>query len=266
MASFVRQIEASWKSHQSVRALEASVRIQVAEAFDAWERGDETAHSIRWRLERIVRSAYRSAAAVGVAHVSAQSEIPGWRPVGVFTTDYLQGLLADVRRNLRDYKASDHGPEARRRAVSRIEHSAGVGATRGYTDAVLETNRELKDFGFLLRKLWLANFIDNTPCEFCQALHGREVELEEDFPTDQNLLKVYGDLKGPPRHPRCKCRIVILHVSLENLFEKISVDDQDDMSTNTLTTDEIQALPTRVFSFFTTGLRKVISFLRGRNS
>lgn len=203
MSSFRDQLDESQRAHATIHALEARVRAQVAEAFEAWERGEESAQTIRYRLERIVRAAYRSAASVAVAHTSSQSEIPGWRPVGVFNTDYLQGLLADVRRNLRAYKAGPKNDVTRRRAISRIEHSAGVGATRGYTDATLETNRELKDFGFLVRKLWLANFVNNQPCDFCVELHGTEVPLEESFPTDQNKLKVYGDLKGPPRHPRC---------------------------------------------------------------
>lgn len=262
MASFGDQIEASGRSHEAVKALEASVRLQVEEAIQAWERGEETAHSIRWRLERIVRDAYRSTAAVGVAHVSRQSGIPGWRPVGVFNTVYLQGLLADVRRNLRAYKASSRTAVDRTRLISRTEHSAGVGATRGYTDAVLETNRELRDFGFLVRKLWLANFVNNVPCEFCQALHGTEVPLDDDFPTDTNLLKVYGDLKGPPRHPRCKCRLVILHVRLENFFERLNVDAPGE-ATDTLSTSEIQAMPRGVFQTITRGLRKIIQWLRG---
>ncbi len=262
MGSFRDQLEASKRSHEAVKALEASVRLQVEEAFQAWERGEESAQSIRWRLERIVRDAYRSASAVGVVHTSAQAGIPGWRPVGVFNTDYLQGLLADVRRNLRSYKASAKTPVDRRRAISRIEHSAGVGATRGYTDSVLETNRELRDFGYMVRKLWVANFIDNDPCDFCVELHGMEVPFEDDFPTDANLLKVYGDLKGPPRHPRCKCRLVVLHVRLENLFERINLESPDE-ATNTMSTREIQSLPRGVFKLITDGLKKIIRWLRG---
>ncbi len=263
MASFGEQIEASRVSHLAVRALEVSVRLQISDAINAWERGEFTAQSIRWELERIIRDAYRSAAAVGVSHVSGQSGIPGWRPVGVFNTDYLQGLLADVRRNLREYKASAKDDTARRRAISRLAHSAGVGATRGYTDSVLETNRELRDFGFMVRKLWAANFENNTPCEFCQALHGTEVPLDHDFPTDRNILKVYGDLKGPPRHPRCKCRLIVIHVRLENLFESLDLEDPTDGSTDTLSTTEIQAMPESVFRLVTRGLRKIIRWVKG---
>lgn len=261
MASFGEQIEASRRSHEAVRALEETVRRQVAEAFRAWDRGELDARSIRWRLEAIVRSAYRSAAAVGVSHTTGQAEIPGWKPVGVFGTDYLDALLADVRRNLREFKASDRGFRARRRAISRIQHSAGVGATRGYTDGVLESNRELSDFGFMLRKLWLANFVNNTPCEFCVALHGTEVPLQESFPADTNRLKIYGDLKGPPRHPRCKCRLTVLHVTLENAFEVLDIESPEG-PTGTMTTDEVKRLPDDFFQSIIGMLRRVARFLR----
>lgn len=264
MASFGDQIESSRQAHLAVRALEERVRLQIVEVFEAWERGEETAQSVRWRLENVVRSAYRSAAAVGVSHLAGESGIPGWRPVGVFNTAYLQGLLADVRRNLRDYKASGRTEKDRRRAIFRIKHSAGVGAMRGYTDSVLVSANELRDFGFMVRKFWVANFVNNTPCEFCQALHGMEVPLNANFPTDSNLLKVYGDLKGPPRHPQCKCRLVILLVRLENLFERLNVDaPPSGATTNTMTTSEIQSLPTGIFSLVTRGLRKIIRFLKG---
>lgn len=263
MAGFGEQVEASRVSHTAVRALEASVRRQVEEAFFAWEGGEETPQSIRWRLEAIIRDAYRTAAAVGVAHVSGQAGIPGWRPIGVFRTSYLDGLISDVRRNLREYKASDRGDAAKRRAISRISHGAGVAATRGYTDAVLETSRELDDFGFRLRKIWVANFVNNVPCEFCQALHGVEVDLDEDFPTDQNKLKIYGDLKGPPRHPRCRCRVVILHVRFDNFFDTLDLDDPDAADNDTITTEEVQAMDAGLFGFFTRGLRRLIRYLRG---
>jgi hypothetical protein len=264
MAGFARQIEDSRVAHLAVRALEESVRRAVTEAFDAWDAGDEDAQTIRHRLERIIREAYRSAAAVGVAYTVQQAGIPDWKPVGVFNTAYLTELLADVRRNLRDYKASERDEVARRRAVSRVAHSAGVAATRGYTDAVLEASRELEDFGFRLRKLWVANFVNNTPCEFCAALHGTEVPLDDDFVTDENKLKIYGDLKGPPRHPRCKCRLVMLHVRFDNFFDSFDLDEPIETDNDTITTEEIQAMDAGLFGMFTRGLRKLISFLRRR--
>ena len=110
---------------------------------------------------------------------------------------------------------------------------------------MLESSRELDDFGFRLRKLWVANFVNNTPCEFCQALHGTEVGLDEDFPTDLNKLKIYGDLKGPPRHPRCRCRLLILHVRFDNFFDSLDLDDPQPSDNDTITTEEIHHVPSR---------------------
>lgn len=94
------------------------------------------AQTVRYRLEAIVRAAYRTSAAVAAEHTARQSEIPGWYPQGqIFNTQYLKDLISDIRRNLRDYKSSDKEDKARRKALLRMQHSAGVGAQRGYTDA-----------------------------------------------------------------------------------------------------------------------------------
>lgn len=262
MASFGEQLHAAKQAHLAASALESTVRQEIAATFDAWDAGQYTPQSVRYRLEAIIRTAYRTSAAVAAAHASRQSGIPGWTPAEVFNTDYLQNLLADVRRNLREYKASDRGEAARRRAVLRMQHSAGVAAQRGYTDAMVESYSELADFGFHLRKVWLANFVNNTPCEYCAALHGTEVGLHEDFPTGDNRLKVYGDLKGPPRHPRCRCYLAILVVTLENAFEALDVDDPD-TPPQTMSTDDVKSMPALIFRAVVKALQKVISFVKG---
>lgn len=262
MASFGEQLRAARQAHLAVSSLELTVRQQIASAFDAWERGEYSAQSIRWRLEAIIRSAYRTSAAVAAAHAAREADIPGWTPAEVFSTEYLANLLADVRRNLREYKASDRGEAARRRAVLRMQHSAGVAAQRGYTDAMIESYSELEDFGFRLRKVWLANFVNNTPCEYCTALHGTEVGLHEDFPTGDNRLKTYGDLKGPPRHPRCRCYLAILIVTLENSFEALDIETPSS-PIQTMSTDDVKSMPVRVFRAVVKTLQKIISFVRG---
>lgn len=262
MASFEEQLQAARQAHLAASALESSVRQQIAASFDAWDRGEYSAQSIRWRLEAIVRSAYRTTASVASAHVSRESGIQGWVPSEVFNTEYLANLLSDVRRNLREYKSSDRGEVARRRAVLRMQHSAGVASQRGYTDAMISGYTELQDFGFRLRKVWLANFVNNTPCDYCRALHGTEVGLHENFPMGDNLLKVYGDLKGPPRHPRCRCYLAILVVSLENALESLDIEHPTPAS-KTMSTDDVKRMPTKVFRAIVKTLRKIISFVRG---
>lgn len=127
---------------------------------------------------------------------------------------------------------------------------------------MISSYTELQDFGFHLRKVWLANFVNNTPCDYCRALHGTEAGLHEDFPTGDNRLKVYGDLKGPPRHPRCRCYLAILIVSLENAFEALDIEKPTPVP-QTMSTDDVKRMPVRVFRAIVKTLQKIVSFVRG---
>ena len=261
MASFGEQLLAAKKAHLAAIALEESVRQQIKETFNAWDSGEYTAQSVRWRLEAIVRAAYRTSAAVATAHVVDASGLQGWTPPEVFTTPYLTTLIADIRRNLREFKASDRGDVARRRAILRMQHGAGVAAQRGYTDAMVGGFGELADFGFRLRKVWIANFTNNDPCEHCRALHGQEVSLHEEFPADPEL-KVFGDLLGPPRHPRCQCYLAILLVSLENALEALDIEDPTP-APQTMSTEDVRNMPGKIFTAVVKTLQRVVSFFRG---
>lgn len=268
MSSFGDQIEAARGTNIAVQSIEAMARSQVTEAFVGWAHGEYTDVSIRWRLESIIRNAYRSAAAIGIAHVGVQAGLPRWKPrwlpKGALRSHYLDGLVADVQRNLRDYKASPQTEVDLTRAISRISHSAGVAASRGQTDALRRSAKELATHhGFLLRKVWVANFADHTPCELCAALHGTEVDLEDEFPTDARL-KVYGDLTGPPRHPHCSCFLVILVVGLENYQEEGSDSAlaTHGLAPESMTTEDVKNLPPRFFGKILAWLRKFISTLR----
>ena len=265
MSGFREQLQSAAHAHAAASALEAVVRADITRTFEAWDSGTYNAQTVRYRLERIVRQAYRGSAAVAAEHAVRQSGIPGWTPAETFNTDYLQNLLEDVRRNLREYKSSDHSEQARRRAVLRMQHSAGVAAQRGYTDQMIDAYSELADFGYRLRKVWLANLINNTPCEHCRALHGTEVGLHENFPTRKNDLKVYGDLKGPPRHPRCRCYLAILVVSLENALEALDIENPGP-APQSMTTDEVKAMPNTVFRAVVKTLQRVVSFFRGSSN
>lgn len=263
MAGYGEQLQAAKNAHLAATSLELLVRQEIANVFSAWENGEYTAQSVRWKLESIIRTAYRTSASVAAQHAARQSGIPGWEPSEVFTSDYLTDLIADIRRNLREYKASDQGEKARRRAVLRMQHGAGVAAQRGYTDSMIASYAELEDFGYRLRKVWLANFVNNDPCEHCRALHGVEVGLHEEFPLPTlRKLAVYGDLKGPPRHPRCRCYLAILVVSLENAFEDLDIETPTP-SPETMTTDDVKKMPNKIWGAVVKTLRKIVSFVKG---
>lgn len=262
MAGFRDQLQSAARAHAAASALESVSRDQIAIIFDRWDAGEYTAQNVRYRLEAIIRRAYRGSASVAAEHAVRESGIPGWSPAEVFSTDYLQSLLSDVRRNLREYKSSDRTELDRRRAVLRMQHSAGVAAQRGYTDQMISSYSELEEFGYRVRKVWLANLVNNTPCEHCLALHGTEVGLHENFPIASNRLKVYGDLKGPPRHPRCRCYIAILTVSLENALSPLDIEDPPPPAL-TMTTDEVKRMPGPIFRAVVKTLRRIVSFIRG---
>lgn len=264
MSSYLDQIKAAKAANRAVTTLETGARAQIAEAFGDWDQGKLDAQTVRYRLEAIVRSSYRTSAAVGSRHVSSQSEIPGWEPSDtVFRTDYLEALLSDVRRNLREYKKSDRDDRARRRAIQRMQHSAGVGAHRGYTDSLLRGYKQLQDFGYKLSKVWSANFLGNDPCEHCRALHGTIVGLNDEFPfLSDTPVKVYLNLQGPPRHPRCRCFLIILTTTLENAFDPIDIDNPSEPP-EMIESDDVRHMHFSLFGALMATLSKILLFLRG---
>lgn len=269
MASYGEQIAAARTAHLVAIRLEAQARKDVEAAFTAWEAGELDAQSIRYRLESIIRSAYRTSAAVAIEFSAKQSGLPNWKPSGsVFRTEYLDSLIRDVRRNLREFKISDRDDAARRRHVLRVQHSAGVAAQRGYTDALIESYAELEALGYQLRKVWMANFVNNTPCPTCRSLHGKSVGLRENFKFKlSDSAKVYMNLQGPPRHPRCQCYLCILVTDLTNVDEVLDVDEPEDAEPNTsMTTDDVKKLPKKVFLAVVNSFRSLKNFFSKKRS
>ncbi len=225
MASYGDQLAAARVAHLAASSIERQARDNIKLAFDEWDAGQYDAQSIRYRLEQIVRQAYRASAVLAAQFASTQSGLPQWKPSGtVFTSDYLTSLIKDVQRNLREFKSSPRDDPDYRRHVLRLQHSAGVAAQRGYSDALIESYAELEEMGYTLEKVWLANFVNNTPCPTCRALHGTRVGLREEFKVlASDTAKVYLNLQGPPRHPRCQCYLCILVTDLTNVGEELDV-------------------------------------------
>ncbi len=108
--------------------------------------------------------------------------------------------------------------------ASRSNASASVavqrGMTEGHAQAYAAVGKEWK-----LSKVWVANFSDTTkpPCPTCTALHGTEVPLNGKFSATQSYAtppKVYLDLYGPPRHPHCRCVLLITALKKEDTAYK----------------------------------------------
>lgn len=111
------------------------------------------------------------------------------------------------------------GSEATDRAVRRlsvrITAAAAVAVHRGYTDTQLAIYAHLGAAApyLSLRKRWVVT--STTPCPACSGLHDTAIGIDEEFDHDEtddpafNPPRVYRDLQGPPRHPNCRCRIVL---------------------------------------------------------
>lgn len=261
MASYAEQLRLADAARIAVASIEAVARQSIVNAFASWDAEELTGISVRWALERTIREAYRDAAAVGFQHAVQNSGLEEWRPAEVFNTAYLQTLIMDVRRNLREYKASERTEKDRARHISRIQHSAGVAAQRGYTDQLIASYKELADFGYKLRKIWLANFVDNVPCPVCRKLHGTEVGLNDQFRVESGEPGVYIDLVGPPRHPRCQCKIVVLVESLETALTPLVLPTPPP-APNVMSTDDVKRMPKGIFRAVIAALQAVKKFMR----
>lgn len=258
MTAFSEQMRIHRAAREATASLESVSRSDIVRIFDAWDLGDLNNQTVRYRLEAVIRSAYRGSAGVARGVSQKNSGIQDWVSSEVFNTDYLQDLLRDVRRNLRDYKS---GALTREQAITRIEHSAGVASQRGYTDQLIASYTELEDFGLQVRKYWVANFINNVPCPACVRLHGTYVGLHESFSAESGEPGVYRDLIGPPRHPRCKCALYMFVMTAENLFETPNF-EQPQSSPSMMSTDDVKKMSKGIFSSIIAALRAILRFLR----
>lgn len=265
MTTFKEQLETAKAAHLGVSALEDVARERIQALVFEWEAGLISNASIRHALEGLVRQSYRASATMAAAQAKNNAGLDNWNPKKLQHSTYLHALLADVRRNLRDYKASDKSDVAKRRLVSRIQHSAGVAAQRGYTDSIISSYSELEDMGYDLSKVWLANFINNVPCPHCTKLHGTVVGLHDTFPVPTKSSAVYIDLQGPPRHPRCRCYIAVLIHALDNVNEEINIDNPND-TLNVMDTNQIKKLSLGTFTSMVLVLKKTISSYRKKKN
>jgi hypothetical protein len=264
MASVEEQLAAARAAHLAASSVEVIVRDSITQVLDAWERGEVSDQQVRHQLENVIRGAYRTSAAVALAHTKEAAGLPKWNPKSsVFRTEYLGSLLSDVRRNLREYKASDRSETARRRAALRMQLSAAVGAQRGYTDMLIEAHAELEEKGFSLRKVWLANFVNNFPCEHCRELHGTVVKLREEFKVQtSDSPKVYVNLQGPPRHPNCQCYLCIVIENLETALSDINIETPAGPRLSATSAD-IRQMPSTALNSIIASLRATVETARG---
>jgi len=148
-------------------------------------------------------------ATVAVAFVMARNDIQQSIQAGY---DGVAGTAANAARVLVAHEALSR---AVRRLGVKATAAAVVAVHRGFTDAqqAIYAAYAAAHPGAQLTKRWVAR--SDNPCPACRALHGTVIDLHAEFdhatttdPT-QKPPPVFGALHGPPRHPNCRCRIVI---------------------------------------------------------
>lgn len=257
MARYTKQIEATRAAHMASRALSDAALVNLDKAWDAYTSGEITINAYAVEARKIVRFSYREAAAVARSLTMQQSEIMDWEPTGELKdTPYLKALLADVDRNLNEYRDGPQDEKDRRKFKLKVGLSAITAAERGFTDSQLVYYGELRDMGHRVSKLWLANFLNNEPCIDCVHLNGTEVDFDDEFPVPTLMrTAVYRDLQGPPLHVRCKCVMVVLVTRADNLFDRIPTSNIAIPAT--MSTETVKRLPRRIFDSIVKLLRAI---------
>lgn len=111
--------------------------------------------------------------------------------------------LGKLTNRVEDVYSSASGYRAERIARTETQSASG--------DATIEA---YKQTGYVVSKRWFAN---PGACEFCQALDGQEVGLEESFVdkgdsitgVDGGTYEVtYDNVEAADAHPNCTCTIV----------------------------------------------------------
>lgn len=128
--------------------------------------------------------------------------------------------------------------------------TAGKG---GETAAVLAEAQTRYDSGEDVWLEWRASQDGHDPrsCGWCKTLHGQRARPGEQFPHPKPIgkrkpPKLYlGTLYGPPLHPRCRCKIVIVtgHTVAEPPAP-VPVPEQGDF----ISSDVIKAMPEEEYS------------------
>lgn len=264
MTSLSDQLYAAELAHKAASSLEDSVRLQISSVFDFWGQGLYTDHTVRFKLEDIIRSAYKSSAALAATAAQRAVGDDEWTPKVVGNNVYLKALIRDLRRNLRVYKKSKKTADDKRRAILYMQHGAGVAAQRGYTDGTISAYKE-QDTVLNLEKVWRANFVNNTPCALCRSLHNKSVGLTEDFavPTDKG---VFVNQQGPPRHPNCKCYLVIIIRDLKNSQEKIDEPAPGPLVVPSISNETLQRMPAKFFLKLIRALQATLKALKGKKN
>jgi hypothetical protein len=265
MTSFSEVLELAKTASDALNALEDASRGRVLSIFSKFENGLITDAQLSTELSNQARVGFVTAASVANEHVkslAADSGVHGLNPSTISTAPVLDRILTDISKNLDTYQDSDRSDTDLRRLRFRTILSVQAAARKGFTESQLAVAGVLRDQGATLRKVWMANFVNNTPCDTCKALHGTEVSLGAEFPHGGvKAPKTFCGLQGPPRHPNCRCYMLVYLVTLDTAAVIPEVPTLDEHKF--MTSKDVRRLPRAVYTAAVTTLRLIAGKLKG---
>lgn len=128
--------------------------------------------------------------------------------------DGIQGLNEDIRA-VRVIAVRQAVLSALPGLRQRVQAALTTAIQRGSTDASQAIYTEYQNTTGHpgLMKEWRTTSTD--PCGMCEALHGNRVGITAEFDhnattSDKDYRRVWRNLSGPPRHPHCRCQLVLV--------------------------------------------------------
>lgn len=257
MATFSEVRESAKRAHGVTDAVTKSASVHVEALFEQYRDRRLTLSQLRSDAIKEVEAAYLATSSIAASHIQ---ELTGVSVIPKVDSRFVEKVTDDVKRNFADFKATRKEDSALRKLLFRTKLSVEAAAQRGHSEAQIQAIKQASEEGIKLKKIWLANFVNNEPCPTCVRLHGTELDIDEEFPHSAQEPKVYENLNCPPRHPNCHCYLMVF-VASERL-EGDSIEDVDVTVEQTMTSEEVRQLPKGIFASIIAVFSSIVSRFR----
>lgn len=262
MATFSSLVDDALSSGEALRFLEDSALDEVATSFAKNQVGLLPDDRLLAQALAATDSAFLSAGALAQEHmekilVSEGLEHTASKPE---VAPVLERFRKDIKRNFATYAESEKTEADFRRLRYRVRLSVQASVRRGFLENQMLVARKLRKKGYAIRKVWMANLSQNhSPCAWCRALHGTQLPLLTEF--SKAGLKVLDHLHGPPRHPNCRCTLLVYVMTLSTTPPAFQSGPAPER--RTMTAKQVRQMPRAVFSAVVATLRAISARLRG---
>jgi hypothetical protein len=265
MTSFSEVLDLAKHAADALNAIEVTEHARALSFFGRHQNGFETAAQLRDEMIRQAKAGFAAAGSVAIEHIqglSVSAGLPSADTPLIISAPVLDRVVSDIVRNFNLYMASNKTETDFRRLQFRTDLSVQAAVRRGFTENQLAAAAVLREQGATLKKIWLANFVDNVPCRDCKSLHGTEVPLSTEFPHgDEKSAKIFHGLQGPPRHPNCHCYMLVYVITLGTIphVPDVPVVEEEKF----MSAKDVRRLPRSVYTAAVTTLRLIAGKLKG---